>query len=59
MVYILNVLQKKTNGRCFIMMEVIVQALNKLIEENPKIVITLLSLLGLSIIIPFILNMIN
>ncbi len=41
------------------MMEVIVQALNKLIEENPKIVITLLSLLGLSIIIPFILNMIN
>lgn len=59
MVYILNVLQEKKNGRCFIMMEVIVQALNKLIEENPKIVITLLSLLGLSIIIPFILNMIN
>lgn len=41
------------------MMEAIVQALDKLIKENPKIVITLITLLCLSIIIPILLNIIK
>lgn len=38
------------------MVEVIFKALNKLLDENPKIVIILTSLLCFSIIIPIILK---